>query len=628
MITVTVFVAAALATACSPDRHGSASTLHGAEAARPVAVVDPNAPHTEPTGAGAYWLENTSVKVQPTTVPSAWSGTIAVEGMRDSVESYQIVLHPVGGGMQNVNATATGLAGPAGATIAASNITLYREFFVDFGAIDQRVSKGGVEPAPERSRTNDPRVPDPLIPLVDPYSGMPAGAPFAVDAETNLPLWIDVHVPRDAAAGTYTGSIAITADGQAPLVVPLSLEVWDLTLPDSRSVTTYFRIDWNQVNGFHAGMNAGNPDPRTRILVQRYEEMAHSHRIDPLQIYVPSPNGCTPPDDWTPFDDALGPYLEGSHWSDGVPSTYAGGGIPIGDDDPRCSMQQYVGLARAWASHMKEKGWFSRTWDFAADEPSSSLFPTIAAQSAWAQAGDPDWKAQIIDTTMPRRSSAPLLDAALGVYVLCLKCFGDWDILDDPTNPGAHVYGRTEWADLLRLGTRLWFYESVAQGPPYPGFATNTLDAAEPRILMWGSWYEGATGFLYYSITQLTQNDPWGPNITFPKTGDGVLVYPGNHDGANAPSGSPSNISIDGPIPSLRLKMVRTGLEDWALFELAAQHGLGDVARAAVATVYTQLGGCQYQGCIQPPWYWKTDYDLLSAVRRNVATALMSAGVH
>ena len=451
--------------------------------------------------------------------------------------------------------------------------------------------------------------------------------PFTVDPEANVPLWVDVRIPRDAVAGTYTGSIVVTADTQPALVVPVSVGVWDLTLPDARSVTTYFRIDWNRLNGFHAGMNAGDPDDRTRVLVRRYEEMAHSHRVDPLQIYIPAPNGCTPPEDWKPLDEALTPYMDGSHWNDGVPSTYFSAGIPIGQEDPPCSREQYVALAKAWAVHLKEKGWFSRTWDFAADEPPTSLYPTIAEQSAWAQAGDPDWKAQVIDTTMPRTSSAPLLNGALGVYVLCLKCFGGWDILDDPTNPGAHVFGRAEWSDLSRQGIRLWFYESIAQGAPYPGFATNTLDAAEPRILMWGSWYEGASGFLYYSITQLSRTAPWGPNITFPKTGDGVLVYPGNHDGVGAPAGSPANISIDGPIPSLRLKMVRAGLEDWALFQLAAQRGMGDVARVAVATAYNQLGGCRYQGCVIPEWYWKTDYDLLSNARRTVALALMNAGV-
>jgi hypothetical protein len=445
-----------------------------------------------------------------------------------------------------------------------------------------------------------------------------------------LPIWVDVHIPSDAVAGTYNGSINISADGQAPMVVPISLIVWDLTLPDSRSVTTFFKIDWGNVNGFHAGMNTAYPNdnPKTKIIAKRYQELAHSHRIDPLEAFVPYPNGCTPPADWSDFDATIGPYMDGSYWSDRIPSTYFGAGIDIGNQNESCSQDQYVAVAKAWADHLKAKGWFDQSWIYASDEPPSSLYPVIAQQSGWAQQADPDWKARIIDTTMPRTASAPILDPALGAYVVCLKCFDTWELMDNSKDPGSHVYGRTEWANLFTQGIGLWFYESVAQQAPYPGFATNTLDAGEPRIMMWGSWFEGATGFLYYSITQLAQDDPWGPNISFPKTGDGVLVYPGNHDGVNAPAGSPSNITIDGAVPSLRLKMVRAGLQDWTLFKLAAQHGLRDTTRAEVSKAYTQLGGCQYQGCKIPAWYWKTDYAVLSEARRNVAQALIKAGVH
>jgi hypothetical protein len=593
-------------------------------------VTDPNAKYDGSIGKGAYWLQNTSLKVQPTTAPGAMGGQINLEGPRASTEAYQIVLHPTGGGMSNVNATTTDLTSTSGGTIAKANITLFREYFIDFGTIDQTKNIGGVSPAPASSPTHDSLVPDPLIPFVDPYAGTPAGAPFGVPPDTNAPIWVDVQIPSNAAADTYSGTISITSDGQAAIVVPISLQVWDLTLPDPRAVTTYFKIDWGNVNGFHKGMDTAYPgnNPNTKIVVKRYQELAHTHRIDPLEIWVPYPNGCTPPTDWTSFDAVLGPYMDGSYWDDKIPSTYFGAGIGIGDSSQTCTQAQYAAVAGAWATHLKQKGWFNQTWIYATDEPSSSQFPVIEQQSAWAQQGDPGWKPRIIDTTFPTTSSAPGLDMALGVYVVCLKCFGTWDLMDNPMNPGGHVYGRTEWAGLFQQGIGLWFYESIAQGPPYPGFGTNTLDAGEPRIMMWGSWYEGATGFLYYSISNLDQSDPWGPNISFPKTGDGVLVYPGNHDGTLAPAGSPADIAIDGPVPSLRLKMVRAGLQDWALFKLANDHNLGATARTQVATAYTQLGGCQYQGCNQPAWYWKTDYAILAAARRNVAQALISAGVH
>jgi hypothetical protein len=53
-------------------------------------------------GTAAYWLQNTSLEVQPTTAPGPAGGSIEREGPRASTEAYQIVLRPTGGGLRNV----------------------------------------------------------------------------------------------------------------------------------------------------------------------------------------------------------------------------------------------------------------------------------------------------------------------------------------------------------------------------------------------------------------------------------------------------------------------------------------------------------------------------------------------
>jgi hypothetical protein len=85
-------------------------------------------------------------------------------------------------------------------------------------------------------------------------------------------------------------------------------------------------------------------------------------------------------------------------------------------------------------------------------------------------------------------------------------------------------------------------------------------------------------------------------------------------------------VTIDGPIPSYRLKQVRAGLQDWALFQLAEDQGLGTEARTEVARVYGQLGGCEWQGCPEPEngsFFWLSDGALMDEVRRNVAALLI-----
>jgi hypothetical protein len=278
-----------------------------------------------------------------------------------------------------------------------------------------------------------------------------------------------------------------------------------------------------------------------------------------------------------------------------------------------------VALSSAWASHLKAKGWFGKVIVYALDEPDASSFPAIAQGSAWLQQGDPDWKAHVMDTTSPSSANIAVLGPAIGIFTVNLPWYDNWS--------GQTEYGRADWPSLFAQGTQLWFYESNSVDPPYPTFATNTLDGLEPVIAMWGSWYEKATGFLYWDIADWTDNNPWGPNIAYGMTGDGVMVYPGNHAGTLSPVGSPSGVAIDGPIPSYRLKMVRNGLQDWALFRLADSKGLTSTVQTQVATVYGQFGGCTWQGCPAPVsgFFWKSDETAMNAARAAVAAAIIAA---
>jgi hypothetical protein len=210
---------------------------------------------------------------------------------------------------------------------------------------------------------------------------------------------------------------------------------------------------------------------------------------------------------------------------------------------------------------------------------------------------------------------------------VALAWYDNWS-RDSGTPANQIPYGRGNWPSLFSQGIQLWFYESNAQSAPYPTFAANTLLGEEPRIMLWGAWYEHATGFLLWDTTAWTSGKAWGQNVGWGKSGDGVLIYPGNHDGSLAPAGSPSGVAIDGPIPSYRLKMVRAGLQDWALFNLAKQRGLEDYARAQMAQVYGQLGGCEWQGCppkVNGQFFWKADEALIQQARHNIALAILQA---
>jgi hypothetical protein len=270
---------------------------------------------------------------------------------------------------------------------------------------------------------------------------------------------------------------------------------------------------------------------------------------------------------------------------------------------------------------LKARGWFSRAIVYALDEPDPSAYPSIVRDSLLMQKGDPDWKSHIMDTTPARTSTVALLNPALGIYTTSLSWYDTW------FHQGSDLYGRAQWPSQFARGIKLWLYTSNSDGPPFLDVATNTLLGMEPQLLMWGAWYEGASGFLYWDTTDWDANNAWGPNTKYGKTGDGVLIYPGNHDGRLAPKGSPSGVSIDGPIPSYRLQMIREGLQDWALFKLADQRGLTAYVRGQVARAYGQLGACTWSGCapVNGQFLWKSSDVLLAQIRHNVAMAIMHA---
>lgn len=578
------------------------------------------------TGALQVWTQGVGRKVQPTTAKGSDLG-VSVETCREATASWQVIVRAEGGDLRGVKVAVEDLSDGANHSLSKDQLTLFRGVFIDFQGVD---AYGGNIPVPKNSPTGDGKVPDPLIPLVDPYTGANAGQPFDVALGLNQPLFLDVHVPRGTAAGTYTGKLVVSANGGLAVQVPVSVTVWDLDLPDMRSLTTHFRLSTNAVIQYHSGTwGCSGSDcwidsnAQARLVVKRYEELAHAHRIDTAQQFVTPPvNGCNVPTNWAEYDKAMAPYMNGTYWADAVPSSRMETPFSPGVDWELsvCTQQQFTAVAAAWAAHLKSQGWFDRAIAYAYDEPPQSVLPKIAQQSAWLQAGDPDWKAHVMDTTAPTPSNVDVLNPALGIYCVALSGYGNW-------NDHGPIYGRAEWPGLFAMGKRLWFYESNGQDPPYVTFASNTLDGLEPTIMMWGSWYEKASGFLYWDIASWDPNDPWGPTIEFNKTGDGVLLYPGNHNGRAAPLGSPAGTAIDGPIPSYRLKMVRSGLQDWALFRLAEDKGLGDLARQEVAKVYSQLGGCTYSGCPQPPggFFWKSDETVMAQVRRNVVQAILNA---
>jgi len=125
-----------------------------------------------------------------------------------------------------------------------------------------------------------------------------------------------------------------------------------------------------------------------------------------------------------------------------------------------------------------------------------------------------------------------------------------------------------EFADRMNkyvaTGDELWTY--VACQPTFTAPYQNILlfnDGTEGRTMFWTTYLQGATGFLYWHVSNYdgVGGNTYTMRCPFPKEGpgDGILIYPGSVYG-----------QLD-PIPSIRLVNMRDGIEDYQMLGMLEQ---------------------------------------------------------
>ena len=148
---------------------------------------------------------------------------------------------------------------------------------------------------------------------------------------------------------------------------------------------------------------------------------------------------------------------------------------------------------------------------------------------------------------------------------LCL--WDDVNAYEDVPN-----YTETSFADRMAAeqagGDGLWTYVCNDPDDPYSQLFIDT-DGVNQRSLFWQTYQRNIEGFLYWSVTYWMgmTSDSWQGAITgFVDAdgkqvyGEGMLLYPGKQIGLATT-----------PVLSVRLKIVRDGIEDIELFYLAEQ---------------------------------------------------------
>jgi MYXO-CTERM domain-containing protein len=115
--------------------------------------------------------------------------------------------------------------------------------------------------------------------------------------------------------------------------------------------------------------------------------------------------------------------------------------------------------------------------------------------------------------------------------------------------------------------------------PYFTGWPSTMIDvsAIQNRAMEWVSFNMDVTGELYFETSHLLAS-AWDQQCDFSGNGDGTLFYPGTPDRI----GGTTHI----PIESIRLKLVREGMEDYEYLHLLCTLGDCETARAESSALF------------------------------------------
>jgi hypothetical protein len=526
--------------------------------------------------------------VLPSAVPAA------LKSARNEYESLQVAITARGENARAVDASITPFTGAGGAALPADAATLYRAAFVNVAHSSPRATE-----APGL-------IPDPLAPLLDPFTGEKiragrwtgerlegapqGGAPYDLWAEHHEILWIDVRVPADAAPGDYSATLRVSADNAPAAELPITLTVWDFALPDGPTHENHF-------GGFGARAKYHGLETDSEAFIQleeRYSAALAAHRINPeLPRHLwpaPGEDGATVFTE--EIDRAITAFVERHHLTN-IQIPRAPFSEPLGAN--REKAQRFY---RAWYEYLERKGWAERAYLYMLDEPNEiEAYRQVVDLGAMVREAHPKIRRLVVEQTYTQDPAWPSLEDSIDIWC---PLFG---FVDEPSTKR-----------LQANGSHVWSYTALTQtAPPYhpdyenvkadlPPFWQVDFPVTAYRIAPWLNRRYGITGLLYWSIVYYgsPDRDPWlEPGFRVRWNGEGALFYPGDRAG------------IAGPVASIRLKNLRDGMEDYEYFVLLEHLGGAE----AVETIVREA---------VPTWgAWKQDPETLPRLRERLAEEIL-----
>jgi hypothetical protein len=209
-------------------------------------------------GVGLWWASSGWKVSQKRPLPTAKSQAIRISVAGNEAEAAQLVVRPENA-IRGLTATAGELRSESGALLPADAVEVLRVGYVNVEIASDETGGTG-------------NWPDPLPPFKGGVS---------VAAGENQPLWVRVKAPANTAPGLYRGQITVNAEGFTA-TVPLEVEVYGFSLPDSTTCRTLFNLRADQIWKYQRLQT----DADKRAVWEKYLRLMSDNRISP---YHPAP---------------------------------------------------------------------------------------------------------------------------------------------------------------------------------------------------------------------------------------------------------------------------------------------------------------------------------------------------
>lgn len=435
--------------------------------------------------------------------------------------------------------------------------------------------------------------PDPLVPI----AGYKSRRENRVSKGENQGLWVNLNVPKDALAGSYTGEAVLTLNDQK-IKIPVNVKIYNAAMPEEIHSRSLFYLDDSMLVKYEGGSEEIRKKyydffvkyranlailpgyPLTRTDVTKYIEDYAVYAQNPMVSAIALPYTAT-------VVDGVSGIVDKSYCVE-VLTAIAKKNVEL-----RKAGNESVDL-------FKKAVYYLGTL---IDEPVPAAYPRVkqcdllihqaklevAALNILAEYPDLQESVKKVNHIVTTKINEALYgtDTEGGIQT--------WCPLFDYFSSGENRKTALERLNSTdrQGGEDVWWYGCVGPRAPYPNYHIDS-NVMQSRIIGWMQYDYQIHGNLYYRVNlwnkwingQYVDTDIWkDPRSWESVNGDGRLIYPGSRYG------------VKGPISSIRMENIREGNEDYELLwlceqginEINAQKGTNFVAANVLSKWYDYL---------------------------------------